>query len=177
MQDPEVLLSQILESKLLSKIDLTKVYYQLQVNKESRPYTAFQTHNNTYEFNFLPFGLTNSPATFVKLVRKIFKNVKNVVHYIDDILVHTKKFNEPALRRVFEALKTNGLTAKPVKTKVTKTSFLFLGHIIKEGYISLDENNASKILQIKQSQTKRQVGQIIGLINYDHEFVPNYSNR
>lgn len=51
MQDPEVLLSQIAESKIFTKIDLTKGYYQLEMNKESRQYTAFQSHDNTYDFS------------------------------------------------------------------------------------------------------------------------------
>lgn len=61
-----------------------------------------------------------------------------------------------------------------MKTEVAKTSLVFLGHNIKDGCISSDENNVSKILEIRQPQTKRQVRQIIGLVKYYHEFVPNY---
>lgn len=50
-----------------------------------------------------------------------------------------------------------------------------MGHTIQEGCISSDENNVSKILPIRQPQTKRQIRQIIGLVNYYHDFALNYS--
>lgn len=138
MHDLQVLLSQISESKFFNKINVTKVNYLLDLNKQSRPYTAFQTHGNTYEFNFLPFGLCNSPATFVRLMRGIFRNVQNVVHYFDDIGEHTKSFDEyiPEMRDVLEVLKSNGLTAKPVKTEVARNFTSIFGSY--HGHLEID---------------------------------------
>ncbi|BFZ23001.1 hypothetical protein BsWGS_26040 [Bradybaena similaris] len=177
MQDPQALLTQIADSKYFSKIDLTKGYHQIPVSNDSKHLTAFQTSENTYLFNYLPFGLSNAPATFVRLMRKIFKNVPSVVHYFDDILVHTTTFREHliALERVLQILQDNHLTAKPSKAELGKTSLVFLGHTIEEGCIGPDMNNITKILQLKPPQTKKQVRQIIGLVNYYHDFVSNYS--
>lgn len=85
------------------------------------------------------------------------------------------KESVPALREVLQVLKANYLTTKPVKTEVAKTLLVFLGHTIQEGCISSDENNVSKVLPIRQPQTKRQIRQIIGLVNYYHDFALNYS--
>lgn len=78
--------------------------------------------------------------------KNVFTDKKNVVHYFDDILVHTKIFDEhiTSLGKVLSVLKTNGLTAKPNKTEIAKRSLVFLKHLFEEGHISLDQSNASK---------------------------------
>lgn len=75
-QDPQALLSQISESKYFSKLDLTTGYYQMPVQKQSRQHTEFQTSENTYIFNYLPFGLYDAPATFVRLTKNILRKHK-----------------------------------------------------------------------------------------------------
>lgn len=57
----------------------------------------------------MPFGLTNTPATFMYLMNEVFKNylVKFVVVFIDDILIYsqTKEENAWHLRRMLEILR------------------------------------------------------------------------
>lgn len=153
------------------------MYYQIPVSQDSRQYTAFQTSENTYSFNYLPFGFCNSPATFVRLMRQIFKNAPNMVQYFGDILVHTITFKEHrhALRKVLAVLRSNNLTAKPTKTEIAKTFLVFLGHTIKEGHIGPDESNITQILQLKPPTTKRQVRQLIIRVNYYNHFIRDYS--
>ena len=56
--------------KYLSKIDLTKGYWQIPVAPEDVHKTAFVTPDGQYEFTRMPFGMVNSGATLVRgLVR------------------------------------------------------------------------------------------------------------
>ena len=51
--------------KYLSKLDLTKGYWQIQVVAEDVYKTAFVTRDGQYEFLPMTFGMVNSGATLV----------------------------------------------------------------------------------------------------------------
>lgn len=47
-----------------------------------------------YEFNYMPFGSVNVPATFVRMTTALLEGIKNVATYIDDMCIHTDNFDD-----------------------------------------------------------------------------------
>lgn len=59
-------------SKWFSTLDLKSGNWQVEVEPEDRPKTAFATFDSGFwQFKVMPFGLFNSGATFVKLMEKV----------------------------------------------------------------------------------------------------------
>jgi len=84
------LFDQFSGAKILSKIDLWSGYHQIRIKDEDIHKTSFQTRYKNYEFIVVPFGLTNSLATFIFLINNVFiKYLDNfVIMFIDDILIY-----------------------------------------------------------------------------------------
>lgn len=57
-------LDQLAGSKWFSCLDLSAGYWQVEVAPEDKQKTAFVTRRGLFEFNAMPFGLCNAPATF-----------------------------------------------------------------------------------------------------------------
>jgi hypothetical protein len=64
MLNPENIFSKITGKKFLSKIDLSKGYWQALMEEDCKRMTAFSTPTGLYQFRTMPFGLVNTPATF-----------------------------------------------------------------------------------------------------------------
>ena len=58
-------------SQCFTTLDLLSGYWQIEVNQESKEKTAFTTFGGLYEFNVLPFGLTNAPSSFQRLMESV----------------------------------------------------------------------------------------------------------
>ena len=88
----EDLFDQLTGAKVFSKIDLRTGYRQLKIRAEDIPKTTFTTRYGLYEYTVMCFGLTNAPAYFMNLMKKIFMDFldKFVVVFINDILIYSK---------------------------------------------------------------------------------------
>ncbi|KAK7091989.1 hypothetical protein V1264_009601 [Littorina saxatilis] len=164
-------------SKIFSKIDLSKGYWQIPVRGEDIPKTAFATPDGTYECLRMPFGMVNSGATLKRGMRKMLKGMKNVVYYWDDLLVHTETFAEhlETLRELFSRLTKANLTVRPSKCILGTDNVDFIGHSLKEGQKGLLLENVTKILNAPRPETKKQVRSFLGLAGYYREFIPNFA--
>ena len=76
-------------SQLFSTLDLISGYWQVEVKPEDREKTAFATSEGLYEFNVLPFGMCNGPATFQRLMNILLAGIQwhSCLVYLDDIIV------------------------------------------------------------------------------------------
>ncbi|GJX77829.1 putative reverse transcriptase domain-containing protein [Tanacetum coccineum] len=114
------LFDQLQGSSTYSKIDLRLGYHQQRVRDEDIPKIAFRTRYGHYEFQVIPFGLTNVPAVFMDLMNRVCKPYfdKFVIVFIDDILIYSRNKEEQAdhLRIILELL-WNGYLRKGRKTK------------------------------------------------------------
>src|SRR5687768_333512 len=141
--------------------------------------TAITTQYGQYEFNVIPFGLKNAPATFQMLMNEIFREYldKFVIVYVDDILIYSKTFTEHLkhLEKVLQALQKARIKIKLRKCKFAKSEIKYLRHILGKNGIKPDPGKIEKIKNIKQPTKVKELRAVLGLFNYYRKFIENFS--
>ncbi|GJV09528.1 putative nucleotidyltransferase, ribonuclease H [Tanacetum coccineum] len=173
------LFDQLQGSSVYSKIDLRSGYHQLRVRDEDIPKTAFKIRYGHYEFQVIPFGLTNAPAVFMDLMNRVCKPYldKFIIVFIDDILIYSRNKEEHAnyLRIILELLKKEKLYAKFSKCDFWIRIVQFLGHLIDSQGLHVDPAKIEAVKNWTSPTTPTEIRQFLGLAGYYWRFIKDFS--
>ena len=166
-------------AKWFSTMDLSSGYWQVEMEKGSKPKTAFVTRSGLYEFNVLPFGLASAPATFERLMEEVMRGIQweECLIYLDDIISFGTTFDQELERliRVFERLKQANLKLKPSKCHLFQTSVHFLGHTVSRDGVSTTDEKIKAVKDWPQPKNVKEVRSFMGLCSYYRKFVQDFA--
>ena len=94
MPNMEDIFTKIAGHKYLSKLTLTRGYWQVPLTKNVSKYTAFQTPLGLLQFKVLPFGLVTAQACCSKLMRKLLKGMSNIDIFVDYVIIFTSTWEQ-----------------------------------------------------------------------------------
>lgn len=167
-------------AKYLSALDLKSGYHQMEIVPEHREKTAFSTPTGHYEFNTVPFGLTNAPANFSRLIEFTMRGLpyEKIFTFLDDILISGTTVNEMlgGLKEVFKRLRAYNLKLNVKKCQFGMTRVKYLGHIVSSDGVRPDPDNVSKVQNYPVPQSSKQVLSFVALASYYRRFIPSFAN-
>ena len=165
----EEVLESVGKACIISKLDLTKGYYQVQMSPLDIPKTAFTCHKGRFEFLRMPFGVKNAPAVFQELMQGLFSEDASFCSpYMDDLIIFSGCWEDHVkhVRQVLSKLRTAGLTANPAKCRWGGTRMEFLGHLVGEGTMSVPQHRVEALAGYTRPTTKKGLRALLGTIGF-----------
>ena len=159
-----------------STLDLASGYWQVSLSPDAR----FATHSGLFQFKVMPFGLSNAPATFERLMDRVLQGLRwtRCLVYLDDIISFGITFDDALenLTLIFERLRSYGLQFKSTKCHLFQTSVPFLGHVVGRGGLECDPRKIMDVKSWPVPDGLKSVQQFLGFVGYYRRFIPNFAD-
>ncbi|KAL0420448.1 UNVERIFIED_CONTAM: Transposon Tf2-12 polyprotein [Sesamum latifolium] len=165
----------------LSFMDGSSGYNQIRMAPADEELTIFRTPKGIYCYKVMSFGLKNAGATYQRGMQKIFDDMlhKNVEYYVDDLVVKSKKREDHLydLRKVFECLRRYHLKMNPSKCAFGVTFEKFLGFIVRQQGIEIEQAKIDAILKMPEPRNIHELKSLQGKLAYLRRFISNIAGR
>lgn len=175
----EETLTSLSQAEWFSTLDLASGYWQVEMHPQDQEKTAFTTPLGLFEFERMPFGLCNAPATFQRLMQQCLHGqiAESLLVYLDDIIIYSPDFSSHLqhLDEVFHRLWQHGLKLRPDKCKLLQSEVRFLGHVVDRRGVRPDPEKVNSVLDWPVPSTIKEVRAFLGLAGYYRRFVSGFA--
>ena len=145
-------LDRLRRARRFTQLDFTSAYYRMRICEGDERKTAFRTSYGYFEYQVMPFSLTNALASFQEYINKILAEKLDifVIVYLDYILIYTKDNGDgyvAAVQWVLEQLKKFLLYANLKKCRFHQDEVWFLDYMLSSKGIRMEDEQIEAIKQ------------------------------
>ena len=165
-------------SHIFSTFDLRSGYHHMELSPEARAKSAFVTPLDKFEFTRCPFGLSQAPAYFQRLMNQVIKGLPFAFVYLDDVLIHSPDIETHLkhIRILFQRLREADLKLKDSKCNYFKTHVQYLGHLVSGNGIKPLPEKLESVKKMPAPTTPKEIKQFLGLVGYYRKFIPRFAD-
>jgi RNase H-like domain found in reverse transcriptase/Reverse transcriptase (RNA-dependent DNA polymerase)/Integrase zinc binding domain/Chromo (CHRromatin Organisation MOdifier) domain len=161
-----------------SRLDLPMAFGHIRIKEGDEWKTAFRTRYGHFEYQVMPMGLTNAPATFQSMIDHTLRPYLDrfAFVYLDDILIYSKTLEEHRqhVRQVLQKLQDAGLSVNQKKSEFHVQKTIFLGFEITPGEIRMEPTKISAVRDWPTPRNQKEVRMFIGYINFYRSFIKGF---
>lgn len=174
------ILGRIRGTKFLSTIDLSDAFWQIPLEQNSRPKTAFVVPGRgMFRFKVMPFGLKSAPATQSRLMDSVlgYDMEPMVFCYLDDIVCATETFEEHiyCLSQISKRLRKANLTISLKKSQFCVKQLKYLGFILGRDGLTTDPEKISAILHYPTPKNIKDIRSLCGMLSWYRKFIDDFA--
>ena len=127
------------------------------------------------------FGMTNSPATFQRMMDDIFQDYVRrgvLVIYMDDLCIFTESLEEhrEVVRGILALCRDAGLFLKLEKCDFEKDEVKFLGLVVGKGRVAMDPVKVDAVRRWPPPRNLREMRSFVQFCNFYRAFIPDFAD-
>ena len=164
-------------TKYFTKWDVNSSFHQLELYKDSRYITAFQTEYRTKRFKRLIFGLISPSEHTQHYLQMILADILGTINIADDILIFAESITEhdEILKHAFQRLYAKELTLNLSKYIFSKELWSTLALFFQKQGWSLVTQKKNTLKNAERPQGIRGICSYMGMVNYLKCFILDFS--
>jgi len=172
------ILEQLKGFTIATGFDLRASFTQFLVAETSRDFLTFTWGGKRYRFKGAPYGLTQLPGHFQRVMEIIFSDCMDfVIIFIDDICVFSKSLAEHIVHvtRVLELLNKFKLRLRVNKCHFGCTQLLVLGQLLSGDGRLPDPAKLDTLMDWPRPHSCKDIQVFLGFANYLRDYCPHYA--
>ena len=152
----------------------------MRIRESDKWKTAFRTRYGHFEYQVMPFGLSNALASFQGYINKILAEKLDifVIVYLDNILIYTEDPDQPyvdVVCWVLEQLRKHALFANLKKCHFHQDEVRFLGFVVYAQGIIMEEERIEAVKAWPEPKSIRDIQVFLGFANFYQRFIQGFS--
>lgn len=162
-----------------SHLDLHQGYYNVNLEKDSRKYTAFCS--GQFQMTRMPMGLKTSPSSFSRMITMAMSGLTydKCLVYQDDLVCFSRNLQSHVknLQDIFERLRKVKLKLNPQKCNFLQKELLYLGHVVSSDGVIPDPEKIEVVKRYPIPTKTDDVKRFVAFVNYYRKFIPNFAAK
>ena len=161
----ESIVNEVAKWKRISTLDLKSDYHQIKIHPKDRPYNAFQSELELYQWKVMPFGLTNAVPAFQRVMNEFIDcyKLQGVNVYLDNITVDRmdQASHYENLSALKEDAKKENFTVNENKGQYNRSQIQLLGYLVGNGEIKPDPKRIAPLKDLEVPKSKKESQKIL----------------
>ena len=177
-------LHHLVQAKCFTLADALVGFSQVLLDKESSFLTTMHTPIGRVRWLRLPFGISSAPEEFQRRQKEVLEGLDGIINIADDILIfgrgetyeEASRDHDENLLALLERAKERNLKLNPNKFRFKLKKVRFMGHMITEDGLVIDDSKVEAIGKMPVPENKKAVQRLLGMCNFLSKFLPKLSD-
>ena len=171
-------LNRLSEFKRFTKLNLKNIYHRIRIKRDDEWKTTFRTRYEHFEYQIMPFELTNALTIFQIYINKTLRELVDVicVIYLNNILIcsenSTKHWRH--MKQILERLRDYQLYVNLKKCQFNAKEIEFLRFIVFIDEIQMNSKRIKTIAKWFRFKIYREVQVFLRFVNFYKRFIHRY---
>jgi hypothetical protein len=170
---------------------MASAYWAIPIEKSSRKYLAFATHDGMFTFKRLCFGIASAPSFYTSFLNNTVlgkggggpksPNLRYdcLVTWVDDVLCYSPSYKQHLkdVDRIMDRFRRFNLKLKASKCEFANTKVVFLSHVIDRDGVRPDPAKIKAVTEMERPRKVNDLRSILGVVGYMRKFIPDYATK